>query len=133
MARPAWSARLTDGLRAAIRVAHSRVDGWIPAVRQDGEVRDRAHVTEVTGLVDLADYPVGTRVLVRREPLHPGVQQTFDDVDGHRLTALLTTQQDTDLAELDRRQPPELDCVSWFAALYVYVVVVLSLVASVRL
>jgi len=58
------SARLTDGLCAAIRVAHSRVDGWIPAVRQDGEVRDRAHDTEVTGLVDLAAYPVGTRVRV---------------------------------------------------------------------
>jgi hypothetical protein len=35
--------------------------------------------------------------------LHPGAQQTFDDIDGHRFTALLTTQQDADLAELDRR------------------------------
>jgi len=98
------SARLTDQLRAAIRIAHSRPNQtWTPAVRQDGEVRDRAHVTEVTGLVDLPAYPVGTRVLVRREPLHPGAQQTFDDVDGHRFTALLTTQEDDDLAELDRR------------------------------
>lgn len=98
------SARLTDGVRAAIRVAYSRPNQtWTPAVRQDGQPRDRAHVTEVTGLVDLSDYPVGTRVLVRREPLHPGAQQTFDDVDGHRFTALLTTQEDHDLAALDRR------------------------------
>jgi hypothetical protein len=98
------SARLTDGVRAAIRIAHSRSDQtWTPAVRQDGQPRDRAHVTEVTRLVDLADYPVGTRLLVRREPLHPGAQQTFDDVDGHRFTALLTTQEDHDLAALDRR------------------------------
>jgi len=99
------SARLTDAIRAAIRVRHNdRSDGtWTPAVRQDGQPRDRAHVTEVTSLVDLSDYPVGTRVLVRREPLHPGAQQTFDDIDGHRFTALLTTQEDQDLAELDRR------------------------------
>jgi hypothetical protein len=99
------SARLTDGLRAAIRVRHNHPsdDIWVPAVRQDGQPRDGAHVTEITGLVDLSDYPAGTRVLVRREPLHPGAQQTFDDVDGHRFTALLTTQEDTDLAELDRR------------------------------
>jgi len=98
------SARLTGQLRAAIRIAHNRPNQtWTPAVRQDGQPRDRAHVTEVTGLVDLSAYPVGTRVLVRREPLHPGAQQTFDDVDGHRFTALLTTQEDDDLAELDRR------------------------------
>jgi hypothetical protein len=51
------SARLTDAIRAAIRVRHNdRSDGtWTPAVRQDGQPRDRAHVTEVTGLVDLSD------------------------------------------------------------------------------
>lgn len=62
-----------------------------------------AHVVEITGHVDVSAYPAGTRVLVRREPLHPGAQQTFDDIDGHRYTALLTTQQDADLAALDRR------------------------------
>ena len=33
----------------------------------------------------------------------PARYRPFDDVDGHRFTALLTTQQDTDLAALDRR------------------------------
>jgi len=96
-------ARLDAQVRAAIRVAQSRPDGWVPAVCQDGQVRDGAHVTEITALGDVSAYPVGTRVLVRREPLHPGAQQTFDDLDGHRFTALLTTQQDADLAALDRR------------------------------
>lgn len=97
------SVRLTEGIRAAIRVRHNDPDGWVAAIRQDGQVRDRAHVTEATGLVDLSDYPAGTRLIVRREPLHPGAQQTFDDLDGHRFTALLTTQEDTDLAALDAR------------------------------
>jgi hypothetical protein len=35
--------------------------------------------------------------------LHPGAQQTFDDLDGHRFTALLTTQDDRDLAAIDAR------------------------------
>ena len=42
-------------------------------------------------------------MLVRREPLHPGAQQTLDDVDGARFTALLTDQPDTDLTVLDTR------------------------------
>ena len=96
-------ARLDEQVRAAIRIAASRPDLWIPAVRQDGQVRDGAHVTEITAAVDVSAYPAGTRVLVRREPLHPGAQQTFDDIDGHRYTALLTTQTDTDLAALDAR------------------------------
>lgn len=50
---------------------------WSPARRQDGEVRDRAQVAELTDLVDLSDWPEGTRLIVRREPLHPGAQQTL--------------------------------------------------------
>ena len=65
-------ARLDDRVRAAIRIAHSHADVWVAAVGQDGQVRDGAHVTEITALVDVSAYPAGTRVLVRREPLHPG-------------------------------------------------------------
>ncbi len=97
------SARLDEQVRAAIRIASSHPDTWTPAVRQTGEVRDGAHVTEITDHVDASAYPAGTRVLVRREPLHPGAQQTFDDLDGYRFTALLTTQTDADLAALDAR------------------------------
>ena len=42
-------------------------------------------------------------MLVRREPLHPGAQQTFDDIDGQRYTAFVTDQPDVDIAELARR------------------------------
>jgi hypothetical protein len=50
---------------------------WAPARRQDGAVRDGASVAELTDLVDLSDWPDGTRLIVRREPLHPGAQQTL--------------------------------------------------------
>lgn len=75
----------------------------MPAITQDGEVRDGAHVAELTGRFDLSGWPDGARLLVRREPLHPGAQQTLDDVDGYRFTAFLTDQPETDLAALDAR------------------------------
>jgi hypothetical protein len=50
---------------------------WAPARRQDGELRVGAQVAELTDLVDLSDWPEGTRLVVRREPLHPGAQQTL--------------------------------------------------------
>jgi hypothetical protein len=95
--------RLSPQFQAAIRVLHAHVSVWEPALTQDGAVRDGAHVAEATGMVDLSDYPPGTRLLVRREPRHPGAQLTFDDIDGHRFTALLTDQHDADLALLDKR------------------------------
>lgn len=54
--------------------------------------------------MDLAGYPKGSRVSVRREPLRPGAQQTLDDIDGKRFTAFITDQPDGDLAVLDTRQ-----------------------------
>jgi len=66
---------------ANIHTAISRVlvdaDRWQQAVRQDGEDRRGAAVCELTDLVDLSDWPAGTRLIVRREPLHPGAQQTL--------------------------------------------------------
>jgi hypothetical protein len=50
---------------------------WAPARRQDGEPRRGAQVAELTDLVDLTDWPDGTRLIVRRQPLHPGAQQTL--------------------------------------------------------
>jgi len=66
---------------ASIHAAISRIawddDAWSPALRQNGEERPGAAVAEVTGLVDLSDWPQGTRLIVRREPLHPGAQQSL--------------------------------------------------------
>ena len=97
------SVRLNEPIRAAVRTLHRHTSVWTAAITQDGDVRDRTHVAEATGMVDLDDYPPGTRLVVRREPLHPGAQQTFDDLDGHRFTAFVTDQADDDLAALDAR------------------------------
>ena len=37
----------------------------------------RSDVAEVTDLVDLSDWPPGTRLIVRREHLHPGAQRSL--------------------------------------------------------
>lgn len=78
-------------------------DAWTQATRQNGEPRDGAHVAEITDALDLDGYPEGARVIVRREPLHAGAQQTIDDTDGKRFTAFITDQADRDLAVLDCR------------------------------
>lgn len=66
---------------ASIHAALSRLDvddsRWSPAIRQNGELRPGAAVAELTDLVDLGGWPPGTRLIVRREPLHPGAQQSL--------------------------------------------------------
>jgi hypothetical protein len=66
---------------ASIHAAISRVafddDAWQPALRQDGDERPGATVAELTDLVDLSGWPEETRLIVRREPLHPGAQQSL--------------------------------------------------------
>lgn len=54
---------------------------WRPALNQDGTLRDGAEVTELTGMADLTGYPVGTRIIVRRERPHPGAQLSPFDQD----------------------------------------------------
>jgi hypothetical protein len=67
-------ARKADQVHAAI----SRVIGdearWQLALTQHGDQRPGAQVAELTDLVDLSHWPEGTRLIVRREPLHPGAQ-----------------------------------------------------------
>ena len=50
---------------------------WAAVRRQNGEMRDGAQVAELTDLADTSEWPVGTRLIMRREPLHPGAQQTL--------------------------------------------------------
>lgn len=63
---------------------------WQPAYDGDGEPRDGAWVLEVTGLLQLAAWPQGMRVIIRKERPHPGAQLRITDADGHRLTAFAT-------------------------------------------
>jgi hypothetical protein len=94
---------ITAEVRDAIRAVDD--DDWVPAVRQDGSLREGAAAAELTtsSHLNLSGWPAGSRLIVRREPLHPGAQQTIDDIDGARFTCFLTDQPDTDLAVLDAR------------------------------
>jgi hypothetical protein len=58
-------------------------------------------VTDLTGEVNLPDWPHGTRLICRRERPHPGAQLSFTDVDGHRFQCFITDQADEDIAALE--------------------------------
>jgi hypothetical protein len=91
---------LTEGVRTAILDLPE--NAWVPALRQDGSQRDGAEVAELTDQLDLAAWPEGSRVIVRRERPHPGAQLSFTDHDGHRFLATLTDLPG-DPAEVERR------------------------------
>lgn len=74
---------------------------WQPAVDQDGQPRDGAWVCELTGQVNLPDWPNGTRLICRRERPHPGAQLSFSDLDGHRFQCFITDQTAPDIAALE--------------------------------
>jgi hypothetical protein len=89
------SARSNAQVTAAIFDAIGIEEVWLPALAQDGEVKDERAVAELTSLVCDAKLPEGTRLIVRREPLHPGAQRSlfpsldyrywgfYTDQDGH--------------------------------------------------
>lgn len=70
-------ARSNPQVKAAISRAVDDEERWSPARTQAGEPRDGAAVAELTDLVDLSAWPDGTRLIVRREPLHPGAQTSL--------------------------------------------------------
>jgi len=74
---------------------------WEPAVNQDGQPREGAWVTELTGLLDLSSWPSGTRLICRRERPHPGAQLSFTDSGGHRFQCFITDQPGRDIAALE--------------------------------
>lgn len=76
---------------------------WQNAIDAEGEVREGAWVTELTGEVDLSAWPEGTRLIVRRERPHPGAQFQVFDTEGYRHTAFITDQEGADIAVLELR------------------------------
>jgi Transposase DDE domain group 1 len=70
-------ARSNTAIHDAILAVLVDDERWAPAIRQDGEERHGSAVAELTDLVDLSDWPEGTRLIVRREPLHPGAQTSL--------------------------------------------------------
>ncbi|MFF0879799.1 IS1380 family transposase [Micromonospora aurantiaca (nom. illeg.)] len=82
-----WS--IGEAERAAIDALPTAA--WSPALAADGGIRDGAQVAELTGLLTLAGWPPGMRVIVRRERPHPGAQLSlFEERDGWRYTAFVT-------------------------------------------
>jgi Transposase DDE domain group 1 len=92
---------LTEQVRQAILQIPE--DAWIPALDQDGSERENGEVAEVTDTVDLSSWPEGTRLIVRRERPHPGAQLSFTDHDGYRFQAILTDQDDENIAIIECR------------------------------
>jgi hypothetical protein len=87
---------------------------WTPAWDAEGQPREGAWVAELTGLLNLAGWPAGMRVIARKERPHPGAQLRITDVDGHRVTAFatntVTTSPDTRLAALELRHRRRARC-----------------------
>jgi hypothetical protein len=92
---------VTEDMQAAILKVPA--DAWTPAYDGDGQVRKGAWVADITGLLDLEDWPAGMRVIVWKERPHPGAQLRFTDVDGRRFTAFATDAKRGQLADLELR------------------------------
>ena len=92
---------LTGPVRQAI--LQIPADAWVSALEHDGSARKNGEVCEITDQVDLPSWPDGSRVIVRRERPHPGAQLSFTDHDGYRFQAILTDQDDQDIAIIECR------------------------------
>jgi hypothetical protein len=88
--------------RAAITALSA--GAWSAALDAEGQARDGAQVAELTGLLDLAGWPAGMRVIVRRERPHPGAQLSlFEEADGWRYIAFVTNTRQGQLQWLEAR------------------------------
>jgi len=100
-------ARRNVAVSGAVAVANADPGRWEPALNQDrspqldADGQPVSEVCEVTDLVDLRDWPEGTRLIVRREPLHPGAQQSLLPDLEYRFWGHYTDQAGIP-AELDR-------------------------------
>jgi Transposase DDE domain group 1 len=99
---------ITEDMQQAILALPDRI--WEPAYDAGGQVRPGAWVAELTGLLDLAGWPAGMRVIVRRERPHPGAQLRFTDINGHRFTAFATDARRGQLADLELRHRSRARC-----------------------
>lgn len=93
---------ITARVRDAIALVPEKA--WAPALCADGDARDGADVIELTGLLDLTRWPVGMRVILRRERPHPGAQLSLlEEADGWRYQAFATNTKSGQLAFLEAR------------------------------
>ncbi len=94
------SARSNAQVTAAIFDAIGVEGVWLASLSQDGEEREESAVCELTSLIDDDKLPAGTRLIVRREPLHPGAQRSLFPSLDFRYWGFYT-DQDGDPRELD--------------------------------
>lgn len=88
-ARFSVGAPIDAEVRDAISALPARA--WSSAIDADDEIRDGAQVADLTGLLDGAGFPDGTRFIVRRERPHPGATlDLFDTVEGFRHQLIAT-------------------------------------------
>lgn len=109
------SARTNTQVSRAISAIATNPSVWRAARRQDGRRRKGAEVAEATAWVDLEDWPPGTRLVIRREPLHPGAQQTlFPDLE-YRYIGFYTDQhgRPTTLDVFHRAHAHVEDHIAW--------------------
>jgi hypothetical protein len=85
-------ARRSEQIHAALFKVRPDHPGWQPAHTQAGDERPGAAVIELTELVDLSTMPTGTRLIVRREPLHPGAQRSLFPSETYRYWGFYTDQ-----------------------------------------
>lgn len=93
-------AQTTTDIQAAIFDAEGLEPAWSEATGQDGVALAHSAVCELTSLVDLSAFPTGTRLIVRREPLHPGAQRSLFPSSEYRYWGFYT-DLDGDPAKLD--------------------------------
>ena len=100
ISRRGWEFSIGFAITTAVRTAITTVPEWAwqVACNADGDLREPAGVTEITGLLDpaflatwQADCPA-LRVLLRRERPHPGAQlgALIEESDGYRYQATIT-------------------------------------------
>jgi len=92
---------MTDDVQAAILKVPAAA--WTAAYDSERMVRPGAWVAELTGMLNLAGWPTGMRVIVRKERPHPGAQLRFTDLGGHRFTCFATDTTGGQLADLELR------------------------------
>ena len=73
---------------------------WQTALSVDGERDTGTVVAELTSLIDDPKLPEGTRLIVRREPLHPGAQRSLMPSMDYRYWGFYT-DRDGDPRDLD--------------------------------
>ncbi len=93
---------IRGSVRDALLLAQE--EDWVGAHELDGGIRESAEVIELSGVIELEDWPLDMRVICRRERPHPGAQLSlFDTQAGWRHTCFITNTKGADIAELELR------------------------------